>query len=86
MGEGRLDRFHDPDDLEAELRRRARRRAGADAVQKSSISSASGSAASSCGETMSPVRYESWNSPNVSGSGASTPESKIRTGSVLVSS
>ena len=56
------------------------------APQKSRISSASGSVASIFGETMSPVRYVSWNSPNVSGSGRDAPESKIRTGSPLVSS
>src|SRR5438132_523834 len=35
---------------------------------------------------MSPVRYESWNWPKFSGSRYSTPESKMRSGSLLVSS
>ncbi len=56
------------------------------ASQKSSISRYSGSATSRCGETMSPVRYVSLYSPNVSGFGSSAPESKTRTGSELVSS
>src|SRR6185312_7866830 len=56
------------------------------AAQKSRSSSASGSAASTRGETMSPVRYDSRYSPNVCGSRSVTPESKTRTGSLLVSS
>ena len=39
-----------------------------------------------CGDTMSPVRYVSRYSPNVSGFGRFTPLSNTRTGSLLVSS
>ena len=56
------------------------------AAQKSATSSASGSLASMRGDRMSPVRYESWNSPKLSKSRSDAPESKILTGSGLVSS
>ncbi len=55
-------------------------------LQKSASSTSRGSSGETCFETMSPVRYVNWYSPNVSGSRSITPESNTRTGSLLVSS
>ena len=56
------------------------------AAQKSCSSRESGSDGWIWGETMSPVRYVRLYSPNDSGSLSITPESKMRTGSLDVSS
>ena len=84
--ERRVDGLDHPHDLEADRRRRPWVGTRANGVAEVSELEQERLGGVDLGDTMSPVRYVSRYSPNVSGSGSCTPESKMRSGSLDVSS